>query len=140
MHIWLALKGHFRYLREKKYLKATPTERSSYKFSISTLCAINSQQSSFVLRVGTKITIGPWTIIPAVRTDHDAISLELGKLENELKGLGNWKMNCSLLDDEDYEEDIARMIPLWIAEGQKEFTGNRMIWDWIKYNIRAHAI
>ena len=38
------------------------------------------------------------------------------------------------------EEDIARMIPLWVAEGQKEFTDNRMIWDWIKYNIRAHAI
>ena len=32
------------------------------------------------------------------------------------------------------------MIPLWIAEGQKEFTHNRMIWDFIKYNIRAHAI
>ena len=49
-------------------------------------------------------------------------------------------MNCSLLDDEEYEEDIARMIPLWTAEGQKECKGNRMIWDWIKYNIRAHAI
>ena len=49
-------------------------------------------------------------------------------------------MNCSLLDDEDCEEDIARMFPLWIAEGQKEFTDNRMIWDWIKYNIRAQAI
>ena len=79
-------------------------------------------------------------IIPPVRTDHDPISLELGKLEDELKGPGNWKMNCSLLDDEDYEEDITRMIPLWIAEGQKEFTDNRMIWDWIKYNIRDHAI
>ena len=31
-------------------------------------------------------------IFPAVRTDHhDAIFLELGKLENELKGLGNGK-------------------------------------------------
>ena len=79
-------------------------------------------------------------IIPAVRTDHDAISLELGKLEDELKGPGNWKMNCSMLEDEDYDEDITRMIPLWIAEGRKEFTDNRMIWDWIKYNIKAHAI
>jgi len=81
-------------------------------------------------------------IIPAVRTDHDAISLELGKLEDELKGPGNWKKSCSMLDDEDYEEDITRMIPHWIAEGQKEFSDNRMIWDWIKYmyNIRAHAI
>ena len=71
--------------------------------------------------------------IPALRTDHDTISLELGKLEDELKGPRNWKMNYSLLDDEDYGEDITRMIPLWIAEGQKEFTDNRMIWDWIKY-------
>ena len=63
-------------------------------------------------------------IIPAVRTDHDAISLELGRLEDELKGPGNWKMNCSLLGDEDYEEDITRMIPLWIAEDQKEFADN----------------
>ena len=79
-------------------------------------------------------------IIPAVRTDHDAISLELGQLENELKGPGNWKMNCSLLDDEEYEDDIARLIPLWTAYGQKEFTDDRVIWDWIKYNIRARAI
>ena len=79
-------------------------------------------------------------IIPAVQTDYDAISLQLGKLKDELKGPGNWKMNCSMLDDEDYEEDITRMIPLWIAEGQKEFMDNRMTWDWIKYNIRAHAI
>ena len=51
-------------------------------------------------------------------------------------------MNCSLLDDEDYEEDIARMIPLWIAEGQKEFTDNRMIWDWnhVKKHIRKLCI
>ena len=44
------------------------------------------------------------------------------------------------VDDEEYEEDIARMIPLWTAEGQKEFTDDRKIWDWIKYNISAHAI
>ena len=82
-------------------------------------------------------------IIPAVRTDHDAISLELGQLENELKGPGNWKMKCSLLDDEEYEDNIARMIPLRTAYGQKEFTDDRIIWDWIKsvkYNIRGRAI
>ena len=67
-------------------------------------------------------------------------SLELGQLENELKGPGNWKMNCSLLDDEEYEDDITRMIPLRTVYGQKEFTDDRIIWDWIKYNIRARAI
>ena len=78
-------------------------------------------------------------VIPAVRTDHDAISLELGKLENELKGPGNWEMNCSLLDDEEYEEDIARLIPLWIAEGLKEFTDNRIIWDYLIIHLTVSS-
>ena len=40
-------------------------------------------------------------IIPAIRTDHAAISIVFGKI-GEAKGLGMWKMNASLLDDEEY--------------------------------------
>ncbi|CAH3173730.1 unnamed protein product, partial [Porites lobata] len=86
---------------------------------------------------GTLVSV--WTLDGKVYVKTSPSGKRL-KLENELKGPGNWKMNCSLLDDEEYEEDIARMIPLWTAEGQKEFTDNRMIWDWVKYNIRAHSI
>ena len=57
-----------------------------------------------------------------------------------MKGPGYWKMNCSLLDDEDYIDDIAEKIPAWLAEGRNELSDNRNIWDWMKYNIRAHAI
>ena len=46
--------------------------------------------------------VGSTEIVSAVGTDNDAISLDFGKLENELKGRGIWKMNCSLLDDEEY--------------------------------------
>ena len=35
-------------------------------------------------------------IIPAIRTDHDVISLEIGQLENKLRAPGHWKLNCSL--------------------------------------------
>ena len=43
-------------------------------------------------------------IIPATRTDHDAIFLETGKLQNEIKGPGHhWKMNFSLLTDEEHK-------------------------------------
>ena len=35
-------------------------------------------------------------IIPAIRTDHDVISLEIGQLENKLRAPGYWKLNCSL--------------------------------------------
>ena len=79
-------------------------------------------------------------IIPAIRTDHDALSIEIGELENEQKGPGYWKMNCSLLKDEEYVNSVAEMLPVWTAEGRKELSDSRNVWDWIKYNIRAHAI
>ena len=80
------------------------------------------------------------SIIPAIKTDHAAIFVEFGTRDNQMKGPGLWKMNCSILDDEDYIEDITLKIPCWIADGERELFDNRSIWDWIKYNIRAHAI
>jgi len=35
---------------------------------------------------------------------------------------------------------ITEKIPIWSAEGRKELSDNRSIWDWLKYNIRAHTI
>ena len=50
-------------------------------------------------------------------------------------------MNCSLLDDEDYNvRDVTTKIPIWLIESQKELTDDRSIWDCTKYKIRAHAI
>ena len=78
-------------------------------------------------------------IIPAIRTDHDAISIEFGELENGNKGPGYWKMNCSILKDDEYV-NVTELLPVWTAEGRKELSDSRNVWDWIKYNIRAHAI
>jgi len=79
-------------------------------------------------------------IIPAIKTDHAAISLALVNDSNDIKGPGLWKMNCSLLEDEDYVNDITEKIPIWLAEDCKELWDNRSIWDWLKYNIRMHTI
>ena len=78
-------------------------------------------------------------IIPAIRTDHDAISKEIGELANELKGPGYWKMNYSMLEDEGYVNNATEMLPAWTAEGRKDLSDSRSVWDWIKYNMRAHA-
>ena len=79
-------------------------------------------------------------IIPAIKTDHSAISLEFSNSDTDIKGPGFWKMNCSLLEDEDYIKEVTAKIPIWLTEGRNELTDNRSIWDWIKYNIRVHAI
>ncbi|KAL9983202.1 hypothetical protein ACROYT_G005340 [Oculina patagonica] len=78
-------------------------------------------------------------IIPAIRTDHAAISLILGKV-GEIKGPGMWKMNVTLLDDEEYLNYLSVNIPKWKSEGEKELSNKRSVWDWIKYNIRKHNI
>ena len=48
-------------------------------------------------------------------------------------------MNCFLLADEKYVNSVTELIPIWAAEGRKELSDDRGVWDWIKYNIRAHA-
>ena len=79
-------------------------------------------------------------IIPAIRTDHSAIYLEFGNVDKEAKGPWFWKMNNSILEDAEYITDLTKMVPIWITVGRKELSDHRNIWDWIKYNIRAHAI
>ena len=79
-------------------------------------------------------------IILAIRTDHDAMSIEISEPENEQKGPGYWKMNCSMLKDEENINSVTDMLPVWTAEGRKELLDSRNVWDWIKYNIRLHAI
>ena len=79
-------------------------------------------------------------IIPPIKTDHSAICLEFAFLDNSAPGPGYWKMNCSLLDDDDYVEAISKMIPAWVEEGRRELSNHRCVWDWLKYNIRNFSI
>ena len=57
------------------------------------------------------------------------MKLKDGSLEDEL---------CSLEDD-DYINDVSSKILIWLAQGRKDMSDDRVIWDWLKYNIRAHA-
>ena len=76
----------------------------------------------------------------ATKTDHSAVFVEFGTRDEQMKGSGLWKMNCSILDDEDYIQDITLKIPAWITDSEKASSDSRIIWEWIKYNIRAHVI
>ena len=78
-------------------------------------------------------------IIPSIKTDHAVITLDLQNSDNEIKGPGFWKLNCALLEDDDYINDVSSKIPIWLAQGRKDLSDDRVIWDWLKYNIRAHA-
>ena len=81
-------------------------------------------------------------IIPAIKTDHAAIYLVLTKQDEDAKGPGFWKMDVSLLEDEDYLNDVKLKIPQWKTTGMNELSDKRCVWDWQKYNIQNqwHAI
>ena len=49
-------------------------------------------------------------------------------------------MNCAILDDSFYIEEISNLLPKWVTEGQKELSDDRSVWEWTKFNIRSHAI
>lgn len=78
-------------------------------------------------------------IIAALKTDHSAIVLHLQGFEESKKGPGFWKMNTSLLSDENFIQLMKTNLEIWKEEG-KEFSDKRVAWDWIKYKVRLFSM
>ena len=50
--------------------------------------------------------VGNVEIVSAIKTDHSAITLQLHKIEEGVKGPGFWKMNTSMLNDTVYIDEV----------------------------------
>ena len=57
-------------------------------------------------------------IIPAIKTDHAAIALVFTDIGAELKRPGFRKMNYSLLEDENYLNELQQKVPEWKVKGE----------------------
>ena len=62
-------------------------------------------------------------IVPAIKTDHSAITIEFQSIDQQLKGSGFWKLNVSLLLKKDYVEEMEFNIPIWRNESISFFSG-----------------
>ena len=78
-------------------------------------------------------------IIPAIKTDHSAITLNFKSITEYTRGPSYWKFNSSLVDDPVYTDLINHSYPVWLEE-YKEITSKRLLWDIIKYRIRKETI
>ena len=78
-------------------------------------------------------------IIPSIKTDHSAIFLELEEIESRGRGADLWKLNTPLLANENYKHMITNNLPTWLEVG-KDIHDRRLLWDWIKFNIRSNSI
>lgn len=78
-------------------------------------------------------------IIPSIKTDHLAITLEINSIEKQPPGPSYWKLNASLLEDIEYIELIKNLFSTWIEEFS-EVQDKRLLWDLVKYRIRQVSI
>lgn len=58
-------------------------------------------------------------MIAAIKTDHSAIVLHLQDVEETTRGPGYWKMNTSLLTDENFIRLMKTNLEVWKREGEE---------------------
>ncbi len=76
-------------------------------------------------------------IIPGFRSDHSSITLTL-QTNEQVRGPGFWRLNCSLLKDKKYVDLINNTIPE-TAENNPD-TNDILLWDTIKLKVRGDSI
>jgi len=77
-------------------------------------------------------------ILPSIRSDHSAIYLKLKTTEGDQRGKGYWKLNVSLLQEEDYVKGMVENFAKWMEE-YIEIKDKRVKWEIMKYNIRKFS-
>ena len=78
-------------------------------------------------------------IHPGRRSDHSLISLKINFIVGEKRGRGFWKMNTSLLHDQDYLMKIRNVIQ-YCKQKYESLEDKRLLWDTMKCEIRAETI
>ena len=78
-------------------------------------------------------------IKPSVRSDHSAIYLALKYLPEAPRGPSHWKLNTSLLEDENYVTSLINKIAGWI-ENYRNIENLNTKWELLKYEVRKFSI
>ena len=77
------------------------------------------------------------SIIPAPVPDHNAVLLCLCLQENK-RGAGYWKMNVSVLDEEEYVHGIKDVLANTFNDYEE--VGKKLVWELCKVRIREFTI
>ena len=74
-------------------------------------------------------------IIPAVNTDHSAIVLQLSNIEGPIRGPSHWKFNNSLVDDNNYIDDMRDKLSRFLNSNYSH-NDPRIYWEILKFKIK----
>ena len=79
-------------------------------------------------------------ILPSVNTDHSAVYLRLGALDEINRGPSSWKFNNSLINDTTFVDEMSDFIEKCKSYDLTQFTDPRLKWEFLKYKMRSFSV
>ena len=93
--------------------------------------------------LGHKSSLGKFKkteIIPSIFSDHNAVRLDLNYRRKTIKNYKIWKLNNTLLNNQQITEEIKKEIKICIEMNENENTTTQNLWDTVKAVLRGRFI
>ena len=76
-------------------------------------------------------------IIPSIFSDHNALRLDLNYRRKTIKNFNIWRLNNTLLNNQQITEEIKKVTKICIETNENENTTTQNLWDTIKAVLRG---
>ena len=93
--------------------------------------------------LGHKSSLGKFKkieIIPSIFSDHSAVRLHLNYRIETIKNSNIWRLNNTLLNNQQITEEIKKEIKIIIEMNENENTTTQNLWDTVKAVLRGKFI
>ena len=93
--------------------------------------------------LGNKSSLGKFKkieIIPGIFSDHSAVRLDVNYRRKSIKNSNIWRLNNTLLNNQQITEEIKKEIKICIEANENENTTTQNLWDTIKAVLRGKFI
>ena len=90
--------------------------------------------------LGHKSSLGKFKkieIIPSIFSDHNAVRLDLNYRRKTVKNLNIWRLNNTLLNNQQITDEIKKEIKICTETNEKENTATHNLWDTIKAVLKG---
>ena len=82
--------------------------------------------------LGHKSSLGKFRkieIIPSIFSDHNAVILDLNYRRKTIKNSNIWRLNNTLLNNQQITEEIKKEVKICIEKNENENTKTQILWD-----------
>ena len=93
--------------------------------------------------LGHKSSLGKFKkieITPSIFSDHNAVRLDLNYRRKTIKNSNIWRLNNTLLNNQQITEEIKKEIKICLETNENENTTTQNLWDTVKAVLKGRFI